>query len=75
MHAMVLPFLDWWLGHERAVARLAGVRYRMECFRQFKKLPKTRAWLAPDNALGWITGLRDSPETLPRANRYRAPIS
>ncbi len=75
MHAMAVPFLDWWLEHEHAVARLAGIRYRQECHRQFKKLPKTRAWLAPDDAQHWITGLRDAPETLPRASRHRARIS
>lgn len=68
MHAMAVPFLDWWLEHERTVARLAGDRYR-----QFKKLPKTRAWLAPEEVLSWIIALRNAPDTLSRANRYASP--
>jgi hypothetical protein len=75
MHALAVPFLDWWLEHERALARFAGVRYRQVCFRQFKKLPKTRAWLAPQQAVRWITALRDEPQTLLRAKRFDAPFS
>jgi hypothetical protein len=75
LYKLAVPFLDWWLEHERNVAEFAGVRYRQECYRQFKKLPNTRAWLAPYEAQSWITGLRDTPETLLRANRHRTPIS
>lgn len=75
MHAMAVPFFDWWLEHERTVMHIAGIRYRQDCYRQFKKLPKGRPWLAPDEAKRWITGLRDTPETLPRARRYAAPFS
>lgn len=71
MHAMALPFLDWWLEHEQQVIRIAGERYRQQCHRQFKKLPKSRAWLTPDDALQWISGLRNSPENLARANSHR----
>ncbi len=75
LYMLALPFLDWWLEYERTVARLAGVRHRQECYRLFKKLPKTRAWLAPQQAVRWITALRDEPQTLVRANRFDAQFS
>jgi hypothetical protein len=71
MHAMAQPFLSWWLAHEQAVTRRTGLPYRAECYRQFKKLPKARAWLAPEEAQRWVSGLRDSPATLRRASRHR----
>ncbi len=70
LYKLAVPFLDWWLEHERIVAQLAGVRYRQDCYRLFNKLPKTRAWLAPQDAVSWITALREEPETLARANRF-----
>lgn len=74
LHKMAVPFLDWWLEHERTVAQITGVQYRQECFRLYKKLPNTRAWLAPQQAVRWITALRDEPQTLPRANRTLASV-
>lgn len=74
LYKLAVPFLDWWLEHERTVAQLAGVCYRQECYRLFQKLPKTRAWLAPQQAVRWITALRDEPQNLPRANRLRGHL-
>jgi len=42
LHSLAISFLDWWLAHEAHVARIAGPEFRHACFRQFKKLPKTR---------------------------------
>jgi hypothetical protein len=70
LYKLAMPFIDWWLNHERIVSQLAGLRYRQECFRLFKKLPKTRGWLAPEDAIRWITALRDEPANLSRAARF-----
>jgi hypothetical protein len=70
LHALASPFFDWWLAHEAHVSRTAGPEFRDACFRQFKKLPKTRPWLTPANAIRWITQLRDQPTTVPRARRF-----
>ena len=70
MHGLAMPFLDWWLEYESTIEMNHGKSYREACHRQYKKLPKTRAWLAPDNAQRWINGLRYTPEKLVRANRY-----
>lgn len=70
LHALAIPFLDWWLAHEREVARLAGPRFRDNCHRQYRKLPKTRPWLPPAPAIRWITTFRDAPESLTRARRF-----
>lgn len=70
LHALAVPFMNWWLAHEAHVANIAGPAYRGACHRQFKKLPKTRPWLAPNEATRWITHLRNHPESLPRARRF-----
>jgi len=70
LHTLAIPFLDWWLAHEDSISHLAGPDFRDACFRQYKKLPKTRAWLHPAAATRWIAGLRDNPHSLPRARRF-----
>ncbi len=77
LHASSIPFLSWWLDHEARVARIAGPSYRDACHRQYKKLPKTRPWLAPAIATAWVTRLRDQPASTPRARKLsqnRTPI-
>jgi len=75
LHAAARPFFDWWLSQEASVLRLTQPGYREACFRHFKKLPKTRAWLRPADGIRWIEGLRDHPETLPRARRFTSASS
>ena len=70
LHEALLPFLDWWLAHEDQVKRAAGPAYRQACYRAYKKLPRTRAWLEPQAAVQWVTALRDHPEELVRAKRF-----
>ncbi len=70
LHALAIPFFDWWLHHEAEVERIAGPQFRDACFRQFKKLPKTRPWLTPAAATRWIAQLRDHPESIPRARKF-----
>ncbi len=63
-------FLAWWLEHETFVREIAGQRFRIACHRQYRKLPRTKTWLAPDAASEWIQGFIEAPETLPRARRF-----
>ena len=70
LHTLARPFLDWWLAHESQVQRLAGDSYREACYRHYKRLPRSRAWLRPGSAMRWIRGLRDHPQELPRARRF-----
>ena len=70
LYLLAHPFLDWWLDHEAAVLRLAGEGYREACHRQYKRLPRSRAWLRPEQATRWVTGLRDHPEDLRRVRRF-----
>lgn len=72
---LAVPFLDWWLEHEHNVASIAGDCYRQDCYRLFKKLPKTRAWLAPPESIRWITALRDEPSGLSRVKRFTPSVS
>ena len=70
LYSPARPCLNWWLDHEAEVTRLTGSDYREACFQHYKKLPRSRAWLSPDLAIRWVTGLRDDPEDLPRARRF-----
>jgi hypothetical protein len=70
MQAAAIPFLDWWLDHETMITRHHGPAYRESCYRKFRKLPKTRAWLPPDAAKRWIETLRDHPQSLDRARHF-----
>jgi hypothetical protein len=70
MHTAAVPFLGWWLDYEAAVAERLGTAYRDDCFRKFKKLPKTRAWLPPATATRWISQLAENPASLARAKHF-----
>ena len=70
LHAAARPFLSWWLAHENEVLQLTGSAHRESCYKSYKNLPRSRAWLSPDLTLRWITGLRDHPYELPRARRF-----
>lgn len=70
LYKVACPFLDWWLEHEAEVLRLFGAVYREDCHQKYKSLPRARAWLRPETARRWVTGLRDRPEKLPRARRF-----
>lgn len=70
LHSLAIPFLNWWLAHEKTVSQLVGADFRDACHRQYRKLPKTRPWLPPAIATRWITTFRDAPESLTRARRF-----
>ena len=70
-----IPFLDWWLEYESAILMCHGKSYRDACYRQYKKLPKSRAWLPPSHAVRWISGLREDPKNLLRSARFVAPLA
>jgi hypothetical protein len=67
MHAVAVPLLDWWLDYETTLTDRVDPTYRATCHRQFKKLPRTRAWLAPAEASHWISKLRNDPYSVPRS--------
>ena len=70
LHTFTRPFLSWWLDHEKKVRKLTRAGYRERCHRLFKKLPRSRAWLRPEDAIRWVTGMRDNPANLTRARRF-----
>ena len=67
LHEKLVPFLSWWMAYEQKVEQQMGPAYRERGYRQHRKLPKSRAWLPPSVATEWIAGLRDHPQSLPRA--------
>ncbi|MCU0794486.1 MAG: hypothetical protein MUF31_00980 [Akkermansiaceae bacterium] len=65
------PFLDWWISHEAAISALHGARYRAICFREFKRLPRSKPWLPPMAAMKWLRAFRADPGQLERAKRFQ----
>lgn len=72
LHERAGPFLDWWVQSEQWIDDLLGGSYRTNCYRHFKRLPKSRAWLAPEQAVKWVTRLRDDPSATPRSKHFHA---
>lgn len=64
------PLLEWWLAHDRRVTDELGSAWRLHGYRQYRKLPKTRPWLAPSEASDWLQSLLRDPSTTPRARRF-----
>jgi len=62
-------FADWLLEYESWVRLRAGEVHRWECFKQYKSLPKSKAWLAPDRDLNWLRGFAAGDGQLPRFPR------
>lgn len=67
-----LKFLRWWLEYETFINQATERGYRDRCFRMFRKLPKSKPWLVPDQARKWLRSYADSPENLSRAKSWKA---
>ncbi len=67
-----LPFFSWWLSWEQQILRLGGRDYRTSCYRTFKKLPKSKAWLPPEAAIDWLGRFLADPAGLARSSRFLA---
>ena len=65
-------FLEWWLEYESWIAVRTDPDYRKNCFRSYRKLPKAKIWLKPNDAIQWLQTYLDSPTTLKRAKRWKA---
>jgi hypothetical protein len=70
LYERALPFLNWWLTYETGVMRDHGRKYRERCHREFRKLPKSRPWLPPTEALEWLKQFHHAPAGLERARFF-----
>lgn len=64
-------FLDWWLEYEAWITDRAGPGYRASGFQMFRKLPKSRPWLPPEQALDWLKRYANDPSSLRRAREWK----
>ena len=64
-------FLEWWLEYESWIATKTSPTYRHECYRSFRKFPRSKTWLKPDDARAWLQQYMDSPSTLKRAKKWK----
>lgn len=64
-------FLDWWLDYETWIAGTTPSGYRGTCFRHFRKLPKSKEWLPPEQGFQWLREFRDNPFTLRRSREWK----
>ena len=66
-------FLEWWLEYEAWIATKKSPAYRNKCYRSFRKLPQSKSWLQPDDAIAWLQHYMDSPSSLQRAKNWKKP--
>ena len=64
-------FLEWWLEYESWIASRTNPAYRNKCYRYFRKLPTSKPWLQPDDAVSWLQQYMDSPGSLQRAKKWK----
>ena len=64
-------FLEWWLEYESWISTQTHPSYRNQCYRSYRKLPKAKLWLQPNDALSWLQHYMDSPSTLKRAKNWK----
>ena len=69
-------FLEWWLLYESWIESTIGIEYRNECYRSYRNLSRSKAWLQPSDALSWLQKYMESPNRVPRAKNWnRKPKS
>ena len=64
-------FLEWWLVYESWIQKTTSPEYRTKCYRAYRKLPGTKIWLQPSDALSWLHMYMDSPNSVPRAKNWK----
>lgn len=70
LYTAALPFLDWLITYEESVLDNFGTDYRLENYREYRKVPKARQWAEPSAAFRWFKCLRDTPNDLKRPKHY-----
>ncbi|MDF1756182.1 MAG: hypothetical protein P1U89_25570 [Verrucomicrobiales bacterium] len=64
-------FLKWWLEYESWISTITAPSYRDNCYRAFRKLPKSRPWLPPHLGQRWLLKYAESPEHVRRAKTMK----
>lgn len=72
---LFLPFLQWWLEFERLILDNNGASYRNQCYRKYKSLPKSKAWLSPSEGFLWLKALGNDYQHTPRAKRFARSLA
>ena len=67
-----LPFFDWLISYEEFVEETFGKSYRQSNYESYRKVPKARAWMAPEQSLAWFKEYRERPESLVRPKKWVA---
>jgi len=52
--AAVTPLLQWWFEYEQWINDRFGETYREQCFREWRKINKSKSWLPPQEATRWL---------------------
>lgn len=61
MDAMA-PLLEWWLEYEAWIEKNMGMKYREQCFSEWKKVKSRTSWLSPSQATRWVEGFLEKRE-------------
>ncbi len=69
MLVLCRPLLSWLLDYERQVASATRPGYRARCFAAYRRHGHRKPWLPPDEAIAWLAGFLESPDTTRRAKK------
>ncbi|MDF1813213.1 MAG: hypothetical protein P1V20_13530 [Verrucomicrobiales bacterium] len=63
-------FLKWWVEYENWISETTSSCYRENCFRAFPRLPKSKAWMEPQQARKWLHAYHENSTALCRAREW-----
>lgn len=66
----VRRFLAWYVAYEKELRAELGEDYRRACFREYKRLARSRSWLSPERDLRWLVALERGLPELSRARNF-----
>ncbi|MCT4641240.1 MAG: hypothetical protein N4A33_03015 [Bacteriovoracaceae bacterium] len=64
-------FAQWLFEYEIWISKNTPPSYREDCFKSYKRIPKSKLWLPPSIALEWLKIFKDSPRTLERSKEWK----
>lgn len=64
---LVIPFVSWWVAYEEWIQKTTPSSYRQACWLNARHLGKSKSWLRPPDALGWLREFVSDPIKSKRA--------
>jgi len=65
-----VPLLRWWLEYEAWILSRLGDAYREACFKEWRKVNKSKSWLPPQEAMRWVEAFLEQAGEHLRAKHF-----